>query len=91
MSLLKALIDLILKASDQLASNTALFRKVFGVAKDGRSDEMMIDNILWFATSLCEDSIFYENFDLLIRNMMSNDIVGIIASALKSDNERIIL
>ena len=91
MSLLKALIDLILKASDKLASNARLFQKVFEVAKDGRSDEMMIENILWFATSLCEDSIFYENFHLLIGNMMSNDIGEIIARALQSDNERIIL
>ena len=62
-SLLKVLIDLILKASDELSSNAPLFQKVFEMAKDSRSDDVMVENILWFATSLCEESIFHENYE----------------------------
>jgi len=53
-SLLKVLINLILEASEQLSPNTELFKKIFEICKDQRSDESMIENVLWFSTSLCE-------------------------------------
>lgn len=53
-SLLKVIINLILEASEHLSSNSMLFKKVFEIAKDQRSDENMIENVLWLATSLCE-------------------------------------
>ena len=53
-SLLKALINLILEASEELSFNKPLFQKIFEMAKDQRSDEYMIENVLWLSTSLCE-------------------------------------
>jgi len=47
-----------------------LFQKVFEIAKDIRSDENMIENVLWLATSLCEQNLFNNNFFLIIENMM---------------------
>ena len=52
--LLKVITNLILDASEQLASNSELFEKFFHIAKDARSDILMIENILWFASSLCD-------------------------------------
>ena len=57
-SLLKVLINLILEASEQLSPNTELFKKIFEICKDQRSDESMIENVLWFSTSLCEQGLF---------------------------------
>lgn len=52
--LLKVVTTLILEASEHLACNALLFKKIFAIAKDHRSDNLMIENILWLATSLCE-------------------------------------
>lgn len=51
----------------------------------------MIENIIWFATSLCEDANFQPNYDLLISNILRNNIIDIIATQLQGSNERIIL
>jgi len=53
-SLVKVLINLVLEASEQLSSNQMLFTRLFDICKDERSDESMIENVLWLATSLCE-------------------------------------
>jgi len=53
-ALLKVLINLVLEASQELASNSALFYHLYDIAKNQKSDESMIENILWMATSLCE-------------------------------------
>lgn len=90
-SLLKVLVNLILKASDELSSNSQLFKKVFEIATDERSDESMVENVLWFATSLCEESVFNQHFNLIIFNMLDNNIIGIICNSLESKQERIIL
>ena len=41
-SLLKVLINLVLEASEELATNSLLFKKIFDICKDQRSDEKMI-------------------------------------------------
>lgn len=89
--LLKALIELILRASDKLAPNKGLFQKVFQVARDERSEDTMVENIIWFATSLSEDAYFHSNFDELVGNILSNNIIEIIQTQLQGSNERIIL
>jgi hypothetical protein len=40
------------------------------MAKDIRSDEYMIENVLWLATSLCEQGHFNKNYDVVIENMI---------------------
>ena len=89
--LLKALIELILKDSDKLASNNGLFNKVFQIARDERSEDTMVENIIWFATSLAEDAYFNPNGDELIANILNNNIIEIIQIQLSGTNERIIL
>ena len=61
--LLKVITNLILDASEQLASNSELFEKFFYIAKDARSDTLMIENILWFASSLCDQWKTNQNFE----------------------------
>jgi hypothetical protein len=46
---------MILEAPDELCEVPFLYERVLGMAKDDeRSDDSMIENILWFCTSLCE-------------------------------------
>lgn len=90
-SLLKVLINLVLEASEELASNSYLFKKIFEICKDQRSDEKMIQNILWLATSLCEQNLFNKNFHLIIECMVQNQIMLIIWKSLCSQNEKIVL
>jgi hypothetical protein len=61
-SLLKELINMILEASDELAENKQLFQKMFEFATCPKSDESMIENILWMSTSLLEQNQFNDNF-----------------------------
>ena len=49
-TLLKATTNIILEASEQLAYNGPLFKKMFEISNDIKSDELMIENILWFGT-----------------------------------------
>jgi hypothetical protein len=55
-SLLKELINMILEVSVEISGNQQLFKKMFEIAKNQKSDESMIENILWMATSLCEQN-----------------------------------
>ena len=66
------LINLILEASEELSKNAPLFQKIFEITKDQRSDESMIENVLWMATSLCEQNLFNKNFDMIVTNMKDN-------------------
>ena len=70
--MLKVLINLILEASEELSKNSPLFKKVFEITKDQRSDESMIENVLWMATSLCEQNLFNKNFEMIVQNMMDS-------------------
>lgn len=90
-SLLKVLINLILEASEDLSTNPMLFQKVFEICKDQRSDENMIEKVLWLATQLCEQSNFNTNFNLVIQQMIENQVLLIIWKCLSSKQERIIL
>ena len=90
-SLLKVLINLILEASEELSFNRPLFQKMFEMATDQRSDEYMIENVLWLASSLCEQGLFNKNYNIVIENMIENDILLIIWKCLSSKQERIIL
>lgn len=90
-SLLKVVINLILEASEELSSNSMLFQKIFEIAKDQRSDKNMIENVLWLATSLCEQSPFNKNFGMIMETMMQNQIMLIVWKSLSSKEERIIL
>lgn len=89
--LLKVVTTLILEASEHLACNTLLFKKIFTIAKDHRSDNLMVENILWLATSLCEQSAVNRNFGLIISAMMDCQIIMILWKCLSSKQERIIL
>jgi len=89
--LLKVLISLILEASEELAGNQRLFQKVYEISKDQRSDENMIENVLWMATSLCEQKGNNLNFNLILEHMLNNQIMLIIWKSLSSKKERIIL
>ena len=51
----------------------------------------MIENILWMATSLCEQKVANQNFESIIEIMMQNQIIMIIWKSLSSKEERIIL
>ena len=51
----------------------------------------MIENILWMATSLCEQKVANQNFESIIDIMMQNQIIMIIWKSLSSKEERIIL
>ena len=53
-SLLKVLLNLIIEGSEKLSLNQQLFTKIFSICWDPRSDDAMKENVLWFATSLCE-------------------------------------
>ena len=52
--MLKTCCTLILEASNELAHNYMMFDKVFQIANEQKSDENMIEIILWFTTSLCD-------------------------------------
>jgi len=83
-SLLKVIINLVLEASEQLAHNSMLFKKVYDIAKDQRSDENMIENILWLSTSLCEQKLYDSNYNVIIENLAQNQIMLIIWKSLSS-------
>jgi len=68
-----------------------LFEKVFEIINDQKSDEKMIENVLWFATSLCEQRIYNFNHNLIVQILKSNQIILIIWKSLCSKQERIIL
>ena len=90
-SLLKALINLVLQASESLASNSALFAKILDISKDQRSDKNMIENILWMCTSLCEQADENPNFNMIVQHLINNQIMLILWKSLSSNEERIIL
>lgn len=90
-SLLKVIVDLIVFASEQLATNISLFQEVFQICRDPRSDDSMIENVLWLATSQCEQSLLNQNFKMLIETMIKCQIMAIIQQTLGSKNERLIL
>ena len=80
-----------LEASSDLTHNPMIFQRLFGITKDQRSDSSMIENILWMATSLCEQKVANQNFESIIDIMMQNQIIMIIWKSLSSKEERIIL
>ena len=71
-SLMKTIISLVLEASDLLANNTRLFQKIFEISHDSRCDKEMSEIILWFATSLCEQAPFNNNFQKIMMTLMDN-------------------
>ena len=90
-SLLKELIHMILEVSVQIGGNVELIKQMFEIAKNQKSDESMIENILWMATSMSIQNQFHEVFGTIVENMMGNQIILIIWKALSSTQERIIL
>lgn len=89
-SLLKVLISLIMEASEHLSYNRRLFQRVFAISKDQRSDQEMVESILWMATCLSEQHN-NPNFNLILGCMLENQILLIIWKSLSSNQERIIL
>lgn len=89
--LLKVFINLILEASEHLSNNTELFKRIYEFIGDSRVDEYMVENILWFSTSLCEQRLFNCNFHMVLDQMIQNNICRIICISLDSKQERIIL
>lgn len=90
-SVLKELINLILEASDELAHNQEVLQKVLEFTTSERSDDDMVENVLWMATSLLEQNQFNDNFSLFVSNMMENYVIDIIEKCLNSSNGRIVL
>jgi hypothetical protein len=64
--LLKVFINLILEASEHLSYHKDLFTQIFDLIKEKDVDELMIENVLWFSTSLCEQKLFNINFHLIL-------------------------
>lgn len=51
----------------------------------------MVELVLWLATSLFEQKIYNENFDMIVQHMMQFEMLEIITQCLDGTSERLIL